>query len=324
MMTRWMLLCLFAPTSLSAANLVEQGSLTYQALEDQNKLPERYRLDQYKFDWKLEKAFDLPASEISMSRLTFPSSVVSKHAANNTVHAEYYRPNGKGPFPGILILDIIGGDQKLSRGIGTVFAQHGVASLFVQMAYYGPRRGPNDPKLITSDIPHTFAGIRQTILDNRCAAAWLASRPEVDPNRMGILGTSLGSFMSAITAAMEPRLDRVALLVGGGGFVDAYWDHPKAKTALSILSLFGGKEKMKQMIAPVDPITYADRLKTHKLFLIAASRDEVVPPKAAQQLWEATGKPTILWFDTTHVGVAAYLLESMKPIMEHFGATVER
>ena len=38
--------------------------------------------------------------------------------------------------------------------------------------------------------------IRQTVLDNRCAAAWLASRPEIDAKKLGIHGTSLGSFMA--------------------------------------------------------------------------------------------------------------------------------
>ena len=34
--------------------------------------------------------------------------------------------------------------------------------------------------------------------------------------------------MAALTAEMEPRLGRVAVLLGGGGFVDAYYDHPQA------------------------------------------------------------------------------------------------
>ena len=41
--------------------------------------------------------------------------------------------------------------------------------------------------------------------------------PELDKERLGIMGTSLGSFMAALTAEMEPRYARVAVLLGGGG-----------------------------------------------------------------------------------------------------------
>src|SRR5439155_29617 len=82
-----------------------------------------------------------------------------------------------------------------------------------------------------------------------------------------------------------------------------YWDHPQAKPYLQLIALWGGdKETLKKMIAPVDPITYADNLKKRDLLMLAASRDDVVPPAAAKALWEATGKQKIVWFNATHVG----------------------
>src|SRR5262249_50664297 len=153
----------------------------------------------------------------------------SPHPENNTVHALYYRPDGPGPFPGVIVLDITAGDQTVSRAIATHLAQHKIAALFVQMAYYGPRRPPGTRlRLPSTDFHHTTAAVRQTILDVRDAAAWMASRPELDGKRLGILGTSLGSFIGSLAAEMEPRLGRVAVLLGGGGLVDGFYDHPQA------------------------------------------------------------------------------------------------
>ena len=73
----------------------------------------------------------------------------------------------------------------------------------------------------------------------------------------------------------------------------------------------------RKMIAPADPLTYADLLKQHQLLMIAASRDDVVPPKAARTLWEATGKPKIIWIDATHIGAALYVFDVAGPIVEH-------
>jgi len=297
----------------------EDGKLDFKPLAAETDHPKRYRLENYTFAWKLEPLRDLPASGVEIYSLTFPSPVTTATPENNTVWAEYYRPKGKGPFPGVLVLDILAGDQKLSRNVARHLAQNGVAALFVQMAYYGPRRVATGPRLLSLNIEHTMKAIGQTVLDCRCAAAWLAARPEIDPKQLGILGTSLGSFMSALTAAMEPRLNRVVLLLGGGGLVNAYWDHPKAKPYLPAMEFLGlNKEKLRKMIAPADPLTYAELLGKKKLLMIAASRDDVVPPSAAKQLWEATGKQQIIWLDSTHVGAAIYLFDVVGPIVRHF------
>jgi cephalosporin-C deacetylase-like acetyl esterase len=162
-----------------------------------------------------------------------------------------------------------------------------------------------------------MAAVRQTVLDCRCAAAWLAGRPEVDADRLGVVGTSLGGLVGALVAAAEPRLKNVCLILTGGGLVDAFYDHPRAKPYTRALDLLGGKEALKKAIAPADPITYAGQLRGKNLLLIAASRDDVIPPRAARALWEATGKQKILWVDSTHVGAAVYAFPVMRAVVAH-------
>src|SRR5205807_4420646 len=142
------------------------------------------------------------------------------------------------------------------------------------------------------------AAVRQTVLDLRLVTAWMESRPELDGRRLGILGTSLGSFMAALTAEMEPRLGRVAVLLGGGGFVQGYYDHPYAAGfRLAFEALGGTRERLGNLIAPVDPLTCAENLKDRKLLILAARNDEIVPPKMAELLWQATGKQKIIWYN---------------------------
>ena len=214
---------------LAALRRPETGTVHFSPVGDQANIPERYRLAERTFDYQMKPLRDLPVSGVEIYQVTFPSPVTSPTPENNTVYAEYYRPEGQGPFPAVVVLDITGGDQNLSRFIARTLAQNKIAGLFVQMAYYGPRRPPGSKlRLLSTNIPQTMAAIRQTVLDCRCAAAWLASRPEVDAQRIGILGTSLGSFIATLTAEMEPRFSRVAILLGGGGLVDAFYDHPQA------------------------------------------------------------------------------------------------
>jgi dipeptidyl aminopeptidase/acylaminoacyl peptidase len=161
--------------------------------------------------------------------------------------------------------------------------------------------------------------IRQTVLDLRVAAAWLESRPEIDGKRLGIMGTSLGSFMAALTAEMEPRLGRVAVLLGGGGVVDAYYDHPKAAPYRKLYEALGGtKEQLAKLIAPADPLTCAANLKERQLLILAGKRDEIVPPKMAEALWNAAGRQKIVWYDCTHYGAIVYLASALDQIAKHF------
>lgn len=301
---------------------VEKGTVRFQPAGDEKTIPERYRLPAHPFDWEMAKKSELAGSRVEIYRLRFPSPVKTDCVENNTVHAEYYRPVGKGPFPGVIILDITAGNQMLSRSIAAHFASNGVAGLFVQMAYYGPRRAANeDRRLLSPDYRQTMAAIRQTVLDLRCAAAWLEARPEIDAKRLGILGTSLGSFMGTLTAEMEPRLRRVAVLLGGGGLADAYYDDPRAASLRSFYEALGGsKEKLAAALAPVDPLTYAGNLKDRPVLILAGRRDEIVPPKMAEALWQATGKQKIVWYDCTHYGAALYIVPALRQIVEHFRA----
>jgi dienelactone hydrolase len=317
---------LFTAPSLEAADTAPAvvpapatGTVRFDPKDDEKAgVVERYRMPVFSFDYKLTLRHDLRHTGVRVFDLTFPSPVKSSVPENNTVYAELFLPPGDGPFPAAVVLDILQGNALVSRGEAMWLAQNGVAGLVVYMAHYGPRRPPGSTvRLLSMNIPHTLDAVKQTVLDIRCAVAWLASRKEIDANRIGITGTSLGSFLSAIVAANEPRIKNVCLMLTGGGLVDAYYDHPLAKPYTPLIDLVGGKLTMKLLIAPVDPLTYAKQLKGKNLLMVCASRDDVVPPKAATRLWEATGKQKIVWVNSTHVGAGLYAMTALGAMSEH-------
>jgi dienelactone hydrolase len=320
---RWLALVValvLVPAAAAAA--VEKGTVQFRPLGDQHEVPERYRLAEHAFPYELALKTPLPGLDVDVFVLRFPSPVESPVRENNTVYAEYYRPRGPGPFPATIVLDVTAGDQSLSRSIATHLAQNGIAGLFVQMAYYGPRRPPGSKlRLLSPDVNQSLEGVRQTVLDLRRAAAWMAGRPELDARRLGILGTSLGSFMAALAGEMEPRLGRVALLLGGGGLVDAYYDDPRGKLFRALYERLGGsKEKLSRLIAPADPLTCAANLRGRNLLMLAARHDDIVPPRMAETLWRASGRQKIVWFDCTHYGAVVYIVPALDELVKHFGA----
>jgi len=304
---------------VGAADAITSVTVAFTGDDAKAGVPEPFRLAPHTFTAEVSQKFDLVSSGIEVLSVTFPSPVKSPDAANNTVHAEFFRPKKAGRHPAVLVLDILQGNQLVARSQALWLAQHDVSALVVYMAYYGPRRpAGGKERMLSPDLPKSVANVTQTVLDCRRASAWLASRADVDATRIGVLGTSLGSFIGGLVAAAEPRVSRACLLLGGGGLVDSFSEHPKAVVFVKALSLIGlTRERLKAIIDPVDPLTYAATLKGKKLLLVAASRDDVVPPAAMRRLWEATDKPKMVWIDATHVGAAAFLFPMMRAVTDH-------
>lgn len=313
------MICMLAGVLLNAAAPpAEAGSFEFSSADTESQIPPMYCMESRRFAFSLS-ASEQPEPGFTTQTLRFPSPVESPFPDNNTVHAVYYRPQGMGPFPTTIVLDITGGDQSLTRLISTYLARNGVGALFVQMAYYGPRRPPGTSlKLMSTNLLRTLPGIRQTVLDIRTARAWLASRSEVDPHRIGVMGTSLGSLFTALAGAIEPRFDRIAVLLGGGGMVEGFHAHPQARPVFSTLASYGlDKDTIAFLLAPYDPLTWASRLKGRRVLMLEASNDEIIRPEMARKLWLAAGKPEIIWFECTHYGAIAYLGDALRRIRDH-------
>ncbi len=310
---------LLLPTLVAAADPAVRSDIRFASDDAKAGVPEVFRLAPHTFAAEVSPKFDLVQSGVEVLSVTFPSPVTSPDEANNTVHAEFFRPKSAGKHPTVLVLDILQGNQLVARSQALWLAQHDVAALVVYMAYYGPRRPPGSTeRMLSPDLTKSVANVKQTVLDCRRATAWLVSRDDVDSERLGVLGTSLGSFIGGLVAAAEPKMSRACLLLGGGGLVDSFADHPKATLVVKALSLIGlTRDKLKAIIDPVDPLTYAAALSRKKLLLVAASRDDVVPPIAMTRLWEATARPKIVWIDATHVGAAVHLFPMMRAVTEH-------
>ena len=126
--------------------------------------------------------------------------------------------NEAGKFPGAIVLDITGGDQTVSRVMARHLAQNGVAALFVQMAYYGPRRPPNcSLRLLSTDLEHSFAAVRQTVLDT------LTKQLDADPAKVlrhleMVSNTVSASIPITLRAAMDGKLIKPGQLVLLCGF----------------------------------------------------------------------------------------------------------
>jgi len=299
-------------TTTDKANTVRRGSIEFQPSPAEADLPKQFQLTGHRFDFKLKPV--VTASEtFRIWELTFPSPVVTDEENNNTVHCEFFCPLTPGPHPGVIMLHILGGDFDLSRVFCRSLAEHGVAALFVKMPYYGPRRTTGSKvRMVSYDPESTVRGMTQAVLDIRQAVAWLAAQDQIDPQRLGIMGISLGGITSALAAAAEPRLQNICLILAGGDIGQVAWDSRHLAPLRKRWAAQGGtRDSLVELLSPIDPVTYGQNVRGRRILMLNAERDEVIPPACTESLWRAIGKPEIIWWNATHFTAMQFLFDGL-------------
>lgn len=294
------------------AGAVRSGRVRFEPARNEGELPRHFRLEPHEFAFT-QTPLDDPSRVLKLWNVTFPSPVVTPHPNNNTVHSEYFQPLAPGKHPGVIVLHILGGDFVLSRLFCRALAHEGVAALFVKMPYYGPRRQPESKaRMVSIDPRETVRGMTQAVLDVRQATAWLASRPEIDASRLGILGISLGGITAGLAASAEPRLQNICLILAGGDIGEVAWNSPHMNKLRERWEADGGsKETLVELIRPVDPVTYAGNVRGRRVLMLNATHDEVIPMACTESLWNALGRPEIVWWDAGHYSAAMFITQGL-------------
>ncbi|MFH0962995.1 MAG: alpha/beta hydrolase [Planctomycetota bacterium] len=277
--------------------------------------PELARFDyaEARFSWELAGLADFPSYRVF--HLTFPSPYTSPVKENNTVHAEFHLPNGSGPFPAVVILHILDGRLAVSRLIAGAYAPQGIASLIVTMPYYRERRLPDSPRqgFVSEDLDRLADAVRQAVMDTSRAGAFLRGHPAIDPERVGLIGTSLGGIVGSVAAAADARFRRVVLILAGGGLADILYGAPETSEVRKRLEARGlDVAAVRAKLEVVDPLTYARRIGPGRVLLVNATQDATVPPSSARALAEAIPATDQLWYPATHEGLVAHVPEILE------------
>ena len=143
-------------------------------------------------------------------------------------------PSGK--IPAFIVVNGHGGDKYswYAYYTGILYARAGAAVLTYDPVGEGERNAEHKSDARAHDalkpdpvLARHLAGLMMT--DVLQAVSYLLQRPEIDPTRISALGFSMGSFVLAVTCAVDTRLNTCVL--AGGGNLDGpgeRWDtsHP--------------------------------------------------------------------------------------------------
>lgn len=234
----------------------------------------------------------------------------------------------KGRVPAIVFLHGIGQSKGFLQQICTPFNEAGFAMACFDQSMQGDRE--------VEGIWNSAVAFRKrpwkTINDTRRLIDYLQTHPEIDPERVYLIGASYGAITGTTATAFDNRI-RASVLVVGGANIRTMLDAPLIKNAVpNSLLHWLGKQVVAFMMKPADPKRYAAGTAGRPILMLNGSEDTLVSPEAGNELYAALGEPKeIRWYPCDHPGLRdsdaaivvqilddglAWLLEQDKPFRQ--------
>lgn len=217
--------------------------------------------------------------------LTFPSAYRTPHPENNTVYCRYFpAPSAKAA---VLVLPQWNSDAGGHIGLCRLLAWAGMSALRLSLPYHDQRMPPELHRadyIVSANVARTVQVCRQAVLDARRAIAWLARQGY---ERIGILGTSLGSCLSLLTTAHEPLVRAQALNHISPYFADVVWRGLSTRHVREGLNGHVELDLLRTLWKPISPRWYLDRLRDRKTLLVYARYDLTFPVDLSEDLVQA-------------------------------------
>jgi dienelactone hydrolase len=218
---------------------------------------------------------------VTAAKKVIRRSISTIELAGASVPSIFLRPDGRGEFPGVLLLHgYSSSKERLSSTMGQSLAKRGIASLAIDLPLHGSR----DDAIIEDARSNPRALMqhwKMALKEARAAVKWLGEQPEIDARRISAAGYSLGSYIALQTAAEEKRVASVIVAAGG--------DLPSTRWT-GMVRMF------------VDPIKAVRSLKGRPLLMLHGKLDRTISADQAQRLYDAASEPKeIRWYNSGHV-----------------------
>lgn len=224
------------------------------------------------------------APEDGEQLLTFPSSFATPHRQNNTVYVRVFSPKRDTRKAAVLVLPQWNSDAGGHIGLSKLLAMSGMTAGRMSLPYHDRRMPPELHRadyIVSANVARTVQVCRQAVLDARRAIAWFAAQGY---ERIGILGSSLGSCLSLLTTAHEPLIHAAALNHVSPYFADVVWRGISTAHVREGLDGHIELDLLRELWKPINPSEYLERLRTRKILLVYAKYDLTFPVDLSREL----------------------------------------
>jgi len=222
------------------------------------------------------------------------------------VQVIYYRSLTDGRLPAVVVTPILGGDNEVAKLMAEALAANGVHAAIVLRA--GTYLDPGRPDA------NVEAVLRTSIVDRRRAVDWLQQQAEVDPERIGAFGVSMGGIITAAFVAVEPRVRSSVMVMAGGDLPNLVRSSEErslrkfmSRRAEQGLDADAVEASLRRALDGLDPLALGRHVDARAVLLFTTRWDASVPAANQERLYDAIGRPERYALPTGHYSAMVYL-----------------
>jgi dienelactone hydrolase len=185
--------------------------------------------------------------------LRFTSPVRTPYPENNLVNARWFPARGR---RAIVVLPHWNADAVAYTGLCHALNLLGIAVLRLSLPYHDIRRPAEIDRAdyaVSANIGRTLDACRQGVIDVRSCLDWLEQQGY---NRLGILGTSLGSCHAFLAAAHDRRIRVAAFNHASTYFADVVWYGQSTRHIRQGLESQIDLERLRLLWSAISPMSY--------------------------------------------------------------------
>jgi carboxymethylenebutenolidase len=159
---------------------------------------------------------------------------VTYKSGTETVNALLYTPQGKGPFPALVVIHEWWGLNDWVKEEASKLADQGYVALAIDLYRGKVATTPEEAHEIMRGVPDD-----RSSRDLLAATSYLSSQSNVDPKRIGSIGWCMGGGYAFNLAVDDPKLKAVVINYGHLASDDA----TLKKINAAVLGIFGGQDR---------------------------------------------------------------------------------
>lgn len=248
----------------------------------------------------------LPAFSLKDDLVTFQSSVATPFAENNTVYARYFpvgesakglngtraREVASARSRAVIVLPHWNAKAHEHVALCKLLNRAGIAALRLSLPYHDRRMLPGFERadyMVSANVGRTLQANRQAVLDTRAAVHWLARQGY---ERIGIVGTSLGSCIAFLTFIHEQQIRSGVYYHVSSYFGDVVWDGLTTTHVRRGLEQALTRDEVRRAWLAISPNPYISKLAgdPRRALLISARYDLSFTPELSGLLFQQCGR----------------------------------
>lgn len=249
----------------------------------------------------------LPVFDYRDGWLAFDSPLPSGSPANDRVRGRFH-PSRGGRV--VVLLGHWNASRASYAKLAHALKLSGIGCLQLSLPFHDERATPGvgwAREMASENVGLTIRAHRQAVVDVRAAVAWLH---DTGHRAIGLLGSSLGSSIAAVTAAHESRVRALSLILMADDLAEVIWTGSATAHLRASLETRFSLADLQKGWALISPNTYAAQLtRLGRVQIVSARADSVFLPPLTERYverFEALG----LAVDRTRLGCGHYSMAS--------------